>query len=276
MKKYIILTVILISINLQAQKTFIDSQRRKITIEVPKRIVVVSPEAQEILFELGLGSRIVGNVKQCDYPKKARSIAKVGDFQNPNLEKIVKLKPDLIIVTGNVQQKLIHKLEKLNLPVFVLYIRSIIELNNFILMFGQMFDKQEQARICINKINTALQSLNNISEKNKVFPVLWGDPLMTCGSFTLVDAVITYAKGVNMARTIGKEYFNVDQEYLLRNKPDFLLICDKNIDIKASLPLVFSKHKDIIIINNIDPDLLLRAGPRIVQGIKLLNQALAQ
>lgn len=277
MKKIIIICLILAAAVLVhgQQRVFMDSQGRKVAIEkVPERIVVTSPEVQEILFRLGLGSKIVGNVKQCDYPAEGKKIKKAGDFNKPDIEIISKLKPDLVIITDYVQHGTVENLVKLKYPVFVVYIKNIIELNYQIQVLGNIFKKQSEAVKLIQEINEGLASLKSPVTPVKVLPVLWLDPVSTAGRFTLIDDVITRAGGINLAASAGRDYFSIDEEFIFQNKPDYILICDKNLDIRKKIPLLFIKYPDIKVIDSIEPDLILRAGPRLMDGIKKLNAVL--
>ncbi|HVN78817.1 MAG TPA: helical backbone metal receptor, partial [Terriglobia bacterium] len=62
-----------------------------------ERIISLSPTLTEVLFALGEGEQIVGVTRYCTYPPEAKSKEKVGDFLNPDLEKITQLRPDLVL-----------------------------------------------------------------------------------------------------------------------------------------------------------------------------------
>src|SRR5262249_29656872 len=85
-----------------------------------RRFVSLAPSVTEILFALGLGDSVVGVTTYCDYPPEAASKEKVGDTQRPNLEKILSLKPDLVIVsTASQLEEFMDSLERLGVPVYV-------------------------------------------------------------------------------------------------------------------------------------------------------------
>ena len=104
MKKNILITAVLFLICLitpapgDAAQVFKDELGRAVTLEkAPQRIVSLAPNVTEILFALGLGDKVVGVTNFCNYPEEAKQKEKVGMLLNPNIEKILTLKPDLVV-----------------------------------------------------------------------------------------------------------------------------------------------------------------------------------
>jgi len=255
---------------------FCNKERFKRVKEIlPQRVVVLSPEVQEILFELGVGEKIVGNTKYCDYPEYAKNITKVGDFKNPNIEKILSLKPDIIFVTDFVQKDTINTLKKLNLKYCVIYSRNINEMFENILYIGEISGKQKQAKAIIKRLKKELEHIKRIIPKPKVFPLLWDNPIYTAGDETIVNDMIERSGAINLAKFYGKNYFSIDEEFLISSDIDFIILCDKSINTNSTLIKLIKKNKpDIEIISQINPDLMLRASSRIIEGIKELNKIL--
>jgi len=101
--------------------TVTDEIGRKINIkESPQRIVSLAPGITETLWALNLDDKIVGVTTFCNWPPQARQKPRVGGFTNPSIEKIVSLKPDLIIATADGNRKeTVRQLERIGLPVYV-------------------------------------------------------------------------------------------------------------------------------------------------------------
>src|SRR4030042_1612597 len=101
------------------------------TVEVqgsPQRIVSVAPNVTEILFALGLGDRLVGISSYCQFPPEALKKEKVGGYINPSLEKIVALRPDLVIGIAEGDLKtFVDKLAKLKIPVYITNPQNVAE-----------------------------------------------------------------------------------------------------------------------------------------------------
>src|SRR5262249_56097366 len=86
----------------------------------PRRLISLAPSVTEILFALGLGNRVVGVTTYCDYPPETATVEKVGDTLRPNLEKIISLKPDLVVIsTASQLEEFVGSLERLGVPVYV-------------------------------------------------------------------------------------------------------------------------------------------------------------
>ncbi|MCX6573089.1 MAG: helical backbone metal receptor, partial [Candidatus Aminicenantes bacterium] len=88
--------------------------------ETPRKIVSMAPNITEILFALGLGGRVAGVTRFCDWPEEAKAIPRIGGLVDPNVEVIRSLDPDLVIAFRGNPLRLVERLRKLDLPVFVL------------------------------------------------------------------------------------------------------------------------------------------------------------
>ena len=86
----------------------------------PQRIISLAPNVTEILFALGLENEIIGVTRYCNYPKQAQTKNRIGGMVDPDLEKIIDLRPDLIIAFRGNPLKMVQRLKSLKLPVFVL------------------------------------------------------------------------------------------------------------------------------------------------------------
>ncbi|MCK4431988.1 MAG: ABC transporter substrate-binding protein, partial [Candidatus Aminicenantes bacterium] len=93
----------------------------------PKRIISLAPNITEILFALGLGEKVVGVTRYCDYPREAKQKEKIGGMTNPSLEKIIALNPDLIVGFQGNTLRILERLRSLHLPVFAIEMGKTIE-----------------------------------------------------------------------------------------------------------------------------------------------------
>ena len=73
----------------------------------------LAPANTEIVYAIGAGDKLVAGTTYDDYPAEAKSLPKVGDFNNPNIEKTASFSPDLVLAAGGIQDKLRTKLESL-------------------------------------------------------------------------------------------------------------------------------------------------------------------
>jgi iron complex transport system substrate-binding protein len=121
------LTLIAATVSPQQEVVYDDLSAAFKLAAAPRRIVSLAPNMTEILFALGLGDRVVGVTRYCDYPAEALEKEKIGGMVDPNLEKIQSLRPDLVVAFRGNPLGVLNKLKNLRFPVFVLNLGSSIE-----------------------------------------------------------------------------------------------------------------------------------------------------
>lgn len=261
--------------------TVADDLGRQVTIKAqPERIVSMAPSNTEILFYLGLGSRVVGDTKYCDYPEAAKSVEKIGGFKDPSLEKIVSLKPDLVLATG-MHAQMIKSLEDAGLTVMVLdrkNVQAIVDSMQLIAKVAGVGDqvagltKDLQARVDAITQKTAAIPDN---QKPTVYYELWYEPLMSVGKETLIGQVITLAGGQNIAADSQGDYPQLSEEIIIARNPQIMLNSYGH-DAKIVTPAEIAARKgwsDLAFvksgqIHTVESDCLTIAGPRIVDGLE--------
>ncbi|MCK9615048.1 MAG: cobalamin-binding protein [Candidatus Omnitrophica bacterium] len=250
------------------------------------RIISLAPATTEILFALGLDKEIVGVSEFCNYPKEAEAKEKIGTFSRPNIEKILSIKPDLIFCTGLEQSPVIAKLKQLNLNIFVSDPKNINELFQSIREIGKLTNKEKEStalidsmRIRIEKINSQVSRISK-ERKQKVFIEIWYSPLTTVGRGSFINELIEFSGGVNITSDIKSAYSSVTSEVVLKRNPDCIILAYMGnlspIEQVMARPgwnnIAAVKNKRVY--NDIDPDTLLRPGPRIVEALYGLHKKL--
>jgi iron complex transport system substrate-binding protein len=244
----------------------------------PQRIVSLAPGVTEILFALNLDDRIVGVTSFCDWPEKARQKEIIGGFTNPSVEKIVSLKPDLIIATadGN-RPETVRQLEKIGLKVYTTNPSDTAGILRSVLHIGEITGRGDAAREQNAKLQTRLDAVaDRIKNRKKprVFFQIGMEPVITVGKQTLISDVILRAGGVNVAGEDTARYPRYSAEGVMAAAPDILLFAPMATDREfkkvkkyweqyPGIPAV--KNKQIYPMNT---DLIGRASPRIVDAIE--------
>jgi iron complex transport system substrate-binding protein len=250
------------------------------------RYVSLAPSTTEILFALGLDEEIVGVSSYCNYPSKAKAKEKVGDFSRPNIEKILFLKPDYVFCTGLEQAPVIAELRHLNLKVYVADPKNMEELFSSIKDIGKITGKEKEAANLIKNMKSQIEEINSKvklspqDKRPKVFIEIWHDPLTTAGKGSFIDELLTLAGGINIAHYTKRPYSIFSQEEVIERNPD----CIISTYMSDELPARVIKRrfgwdriyavKNNRIYNDIKPELLLRPGPRVVDGIKEIYKRL--
>jgi len=250
------------------------------------RIISLAPSTTEILFALGLDDEIVGVSSFCDYPPKALTKEKVGTFSQPNVEKILSLRPDIIFCTGLEQAPVITRLRQLNLKVYVSDPSNFVELFNSIKEIGRLTDTEKEADSLIEGMNKGMEEIiseaKSIPEgkKVKVFVEIWSSPLMTAGRGSFIGELIALAGGINIAYDVKRPYSYFSPEQVLKHDPDCIILAymDKKDPVKTAGERFgwssIAAVKNNRVYNDISPDLFLRPGPRLVEGLKEIHERL--
>jgi iron complex transport system substrate-binding protein len=254
--------------------------------EGAQRYISLAPSTTEILFALGLSADIVGVSSYCNYPLEAKNKENIGDFSHPNIEKIIFLKPDYIFCTGLEQAPVVEELRRLKLNVYVADPAGIEGLFKTMQNIGAITDKEKEAQVLVSRMKTDIevirQRTNAIpeAERVKVFVEIWHEPLMTAGSGSFVDEMITLAGGLNVAHNVPRPYCYFSAEKVVNLNPAVIIMT--YMDKQPPLKLVESRFgwsnidavKNKKVFNDIDPDELLRPGPRITDGLKKIQTKL--
>jgi iron complex transport system substrate-binding protein len=261
---------------------YIDNLGRSVEIyDTPRRIVSLSPHITEILYAIGLRERIVGVTRFSDYPEEAKEKERIGSYINLDLEKIISLQPDLIISTsdGNPKED-IDKLASLGHSVFVISHNDIDGIYRSILKIGEITGQEAESVQLVSQMEEHIENIRLKLRNTKIRPVFYqlGDnPLITTGKSTFIDSLIELAGGRNIAGDIDILYPRFSMEQVLASAPEVIIISSM-AEKKASsevlkkwekwkeIPAV--RHKEIFFIN---PDLIHRPGPRIVEGLEKLS-----
>jgi len=243
------------------------------------RYISLAPSTTEILFALGLDNEIAGVSTYCNYPEQAKNKTKVGSFSSPSIEKIISLSPDYIFCTGLEQAPVIAQLRQLNIKVYVADPVSVEELFNTIEEIGQITHKIKEASLLIEKMKSEIEEVSSKvklipqEERVKVFIEIWHEPLMTAAKGSVVDELVNLAGGVNIAHDLIRPYCNFSAEKVISLNPQCIILA--YMDKEAPLKLVQQRFgwnkidavKNGRVFNDIDPDTLLRPGPRITRGL---------
>ncbi|MBL7070227.1 MAG: cobalamin-binding protein [Candidatus Omnitrophica bacterium] len=252
------------------------------------RYVSLAPSVTEILFALGLGDEVVGVSSYCDYPQEAQDKEKVGDFSRPSVEKIVSLRPDYIFSTGLEQAPIVEQLRQLNLKVFVSDPSSLKELYDSIIDIGKITQKDAEAQVLLSTMQKQIQSVSQmvkdvpLGQRPKVFIEIWYDPLTTAGRGSFIDELVRVAGGINIASDTKRPYSSFSVEEVIRRDPDYIILAymaQKNPQNLFAERFGWSEVtavKNNQVYNDINPNILLRPGPRVVLGINEIHKRLYQ
>lgn len=264
-------------------KVFTDAIQRQVAVPIsPKRIVSMAPSVTEILFILGLDEEIVGVTNFCDYPDAAKSKTKIGGYYNPNIEAILSLNPDLVIATPDgYNEDGIGKLDQSGISVFIVNPKKIDEVLEATLLLGKITGRDDAAKQIVDGLRKRVEAVREkvalipMDERPKVFYEIGQDPLITAGPGNFVDDLISDAGGINIANDAATDWPRYSVEAVIMKEPDVILTAS-HVGSKDDSTASWRRYRTIPAVQNgriylVDPDILLRSGPRIVDGLEKLH-----
>lgn len=259
-----------------------DDTGNLVTLAAPaQRIVALAPHVVETLFAAGAGNKIVGAVDYSDYPPAAQSIPRVGGYYAFNLEAIVALKPDLVIgwASGN-SPTAIEKIRSLGIPVYLSQINTVAEVADEIDRFGMLAGTQSIATPATRAFRKQLADLSR-RYRNKpevtVFYQISEAPLLTIGGKQIISNALTICGGKNIFSKLAPMAPAVSTESVLAANPEAIMtsgmqtINPTALDQWMTWPKLLATERHNFFF--IDPDLMNRSGPRILEGTQMLCKA---
>jgi iron complex transport system substrate-binding protein len=211
-----------------APLSLIDDRGRRIRLDhFADRIVSLSPSITELVFSAGAGSKLVGASRYSDYPDGAKSVPEVGDASGLDFERILALKPDLVIAwhSGNSGAD-IRKLEKLGLTVFAAEAAQLEDIPRLLRMAGALAGSSAQAESAARAYEEELQQIKRrYGKRNKisVFQLIWDQPLMTINAHHMASDIINICGGINVFASTPSLTQVVSEEDLLMADPDAII-----------------------------------------------------
>ncbi len=245
----------------------------------PQRIVCLTEESVETLYLLGLQDRIVGVSCFVERPVEAKQKEVVTSFTNSNIEKIIKLKPDLVLGYSDIQKDIAKTLIGEGLDVWISNHKSIEEILRYINMLGGMLGVQEKAEILSSSISNKIQSLDK-TNKFRCYIEEWDEPIIVGSKW--FSEVIELAGGKDIykdyaLKPLAKDRI-VDISRISDLDPEFIFLCwcgkKVNLDKVYKRPEFFEtrayKNKKIF---ELDPSIFLQPGPApLLDGIDIIQR----
>ena len=255
----------------------------------PLRIVSLAPSITETIYALGRGEWLVGVTAICDYPAPARALPKVGGIAAPNLEQIVRLRPDLVFATaeGN-SRDLLDQLERLGLATFALRPDSYGGVIESIRAVGRAVAADPAARRIVDDMGRSVRAVQELvagRSRPRVLYLIWTDPLIAAGAGTYLDDLLELAGGRNIVRQRTGSYPRLNWEQVVDRAPEVVLLADHREDSERAatgsgdMPPDWKTWRAVPAIRTgrvlaVPSNTILRPGPRIGEGLALLARAI--
>jgi len=264
---------------IKAQTVTDDISHTVILSHPPKRIISLAPDLTELLFAAGAGQYIVGVMKGSDYPSAAKKIPVIANYNALNIEAILALHPDLIVAwKQNSYASQLRLLQRFNIPVYFSDQHDLSDIPNTLQRLGVLSGTEKIANHAAEKFHIRYVELQKKYAHHKpisVFYQLWSHPLMTVNKTSWINQIITLCGGKNIFADVKNPTPQINLEAVIVANPDIILSSDSSPGWKirwqqwSQMTAVRQKH-----LFTVEPDLLERAGPRLLEGADRVCQFL--
>jgi iron complex transport system substrate-binding protein len=260
-----------------ATVTVTDDTNQTITLPAPAhRIVSLAPHATELLYAAGAGAYLVGVSEYSDYPPQASSIPSIGGSAALDIERIVTLKPDLVIAwsSGNSPAQ-VAKLRGLGIPVFETEPRDFATIASTLEKFAHLAGTDPVGRAAAKAFRTRLDAIAAAYRQRppvRVFYQIWRAPLMTLNDEHLVSQALRLCGGENVFGKLPQLAPTVSAEAVLQENPEVVIAGGGKADDMFAQWGRFRNMAAVARGNlfSIDADSISRAGPRVLDGTEAL------
>jgi iron complex transport system substrate-binding protein len=260
-----------------------DDAGREVVLQQPaRRVISLAPHMTELMFAAGAGSRVVGTVAYSNYPEAAKAIPRIGDSALLDLERIVELKPDLILVWqhGNAQRQL-DKLLSLGIPVFYNQPDRLSDVAGSVEKLGRLAGTGAIA----SKVAGAFAEREDKLRRRyaarppvRVFYQIWEKPLMTVNDDHLISDIIRLCGGQNVMGKLKQLVPVISTEAVLEADPEAIAgaaveaVGLRRLDNWKAWQGILAVKRDNLFL--IPADLISRATPRVLDGAQQMCENL--
>jgi iron complex transport system substrate-binding protein len=255
----------------------------------PSRVVSLIPAVTEMLFAIGAGAQVVAVSSFDDYPPQVKSLPRVGALLDPDLERILSLRPDLVVVYES-QVDLRRQLERAQVPMFVYKHAGLADITTTIKQVGARIGRDAEAAAVVARIDGQLADIRArvaTRQRPQTLLVFGRDPLAlrgiyASGGFGFLHDMLTAAGGDNLFADLKQQSVQATSELILARRPEAIIELRqgevsadqirKEIDVWKALSSVPAVRTGRIVLIT-DPRTVV-PGPRVAEGTELMARAL--
>jgi len=218
-------------------KIVTDETRRRVTIPAEvKRVVTLAPNLTETIYALGLEERLAGNTDYCDTPPAAKLKPHVGGAQNPSLEAIVALHPDLVLATTSINRiETVDGLAKVGIAVYTTDPQTVRGMLESTARIAGLMGAEAQGSALVAKLQARLDAVSarlaDVPLVHALF-VVWEDPLITIGQNTFIADAMRWA-GAESVILSQQKWPHISFEEVVRLQPEYIVFASDHAGFGA-------------------------------------------
>lgn len=282
MKSSVAALLVVLALPLDAAIRVVDDTGTEVVLAAPaQRIVSLAPHATELLFAAGALPRVVGVVRGSDHPIEAHALPKIGDVNALDLERIVSLKPDLVVTWPYTMPAQVATLKRRGIAVFTTDPGTIDGIAVDIERLGELAGTNDAIRSAREFRERYGRIVSNARSKRlRVFYQVWNSPLFTIGGGHLISQAVRACGGENVFDSIRVPAPQVSIEAVLAARPD-VIVAGVERAVRPQWLDDWRRWSELPAVRNgklhvVDADLLHRPGPRFIDGVEALCAAIGR
>jgi iron complex transport system substrate-binding protein len=269
--------------NTGATREITDDAARRVSLPATvDRVVSLAPNLTEIVFAVGAGNRLVGRTSYCDFPAEAKAVAEVGDTLHPSLERIIALKPQVVLVSTSSQLEVFtQQLQRQNIAVFVTDPHDLEGVFKSILQIGEIVGEKDQANSLVQKLRERTNAVEQAVKQKppvRTFYQVSGEPLYTAGHDAFVTDLMRRAGAASVTADVPGAWPKYSNESALAARPDAIILPSGGSMGEANANVAEALRQSPAVLHGrvykINDDHLARPGPRSVTGLEEMARAL--
>lgn len=269
--------------SLAQTREVIDEAGRRVRLPLKiERIVSLAPNLTEIVYAVGAGDRLVGRTRYCDYPPEVKNVAEIGDTMTPSIERIIALKPQIVLVsTASQLEAFTKQLDQQRIAVYVTNPRSLDEVFRSITTLGDLCGTRDRADKLVADLRRradAVTTAVGATKPVRVFYQVSDEPLYTIGRESYLTDLVRRAGGVSVTAEVTSAFPRYSDEAALAARPEAIILPTGGSMGTANSTVAAPLKNSPAALNNrvykINEDHLQRPGPRLVEGLEEMARAL--
>jgi len=271
----------------QGSMAVVDSLGESLRLPKPAaRVISLAPGSTEVLF--AIGAKVVGVTTYCVYPPEALKVEKIGGFSadSMSMEKILSLRPDLVVDSGAVHAALIKELSRFGIPHYSYDPGSFDQIAQGIRNLGILTGRASEAGLVASTMTATIEDvrrrLESVSrEKRKtVFWEVYNEPLMTCGSATFQHAIVEAGGGRDIFSDLPGSWPMISAEEVIKRAPEVIMGADDHgeglslagLRARPGWNLIPAVRTGAVIL--LPTGIVSNPGPRVADGVMAVAKAL--
>ncbi len=263
----------------QSVRVVADDLGREVNLPAKvERAISLAPSLTEMAFAAGVGDRLVGVTTYCNYPAEALAVEKVGDTQTPNIEKIINLRPQVVLIsTASQLEVFMQTLADQNIAVYVLDVRGIDDVPRGLRTLGNIFDSDDIAGKSAAEFERRVKAVGDAAistNRPNVFLQISKEPLFTIGKDSFLTELIERAGGVSVTKDVPSGYPKLSKETALAMNPDVIILSDSEDNREPNEVFKNSSAVKNGRVYKINADIISRPGPRLADALEEIADCL--